>query len=37
VPLSLRLGVGEPVVVTLKAPAAPTVKIVLLALVITGD
>ncbi len=36
VPVSLRLGVGEPVVVTVKLPAAPTVKLVLSALVIAG-
>jgi hypothetical protein len=35
-PDSLRAGVGEPVVVTVKVPAAPTVKVVLLALVIVG-
>ena len=33
-PDSLRAGVGEPVVVTVKLPAAPTEKVVLLALVI---
>src|SRR5690242_15722251 len=32
-PPSLRLGVGKPRVVTLKLPAVPTVKVVLLALV----
>ena len=32
-PFSVRLGVGEPVVVTVKVLAAPTVKVVLLALV----
>ena len=31
-----RAGVGEPVVVTVKLPAAPTEKVVLLALVILG-
>ena len=36
VPDSLKDGVGVPVVVTVKLPAAPTVKIVLLALVIVG-
>ncbi len=30
-PVSLRLGVGEAVVVTVKLPAPPTVKVVLLA------
>jgi len=35
-PDSLRAGVGEPVVVTLKVPAVPTVKVVLVALVILG-
>jgi hypothetical protein len=35
-PDSLRVGVGEPVVVTEKVPAVPTVKVVLLALVILG-
>ena len=35
-PDSVRAGVGEPVVVTVKLPAVPTVKIVLLALVIVG-
>ena len=35
-PDSLRLGVGDPVVVTEKVPAVPTVKVVLLALVIDG-
>jgi hypothetical protein len=35
-PDSLRAGVGEPVVVTVKLPAAPTEKVVLLALVILG-
>jgi hypothetical protein len=36
VPDSLKDGVGVPVVVTVKLPAAPTVKIALLALVIVG-
>ena len=36
VPLSLSVGVGKPVVVTVKLPAAPTVKVVLLALVMAG-
>ena len=36
VPLSLSVGVGTPVVVTVKVPAAPTVKVVLLALVMAG-
>jgi hypothetical protein len=35
-PDSLRVGVGEPLVVTEKVPAVPTVKVVLLALVILG-
>src|SRR5258708_35463257 len=35
-PTSLSVGVGEPVVVTVKLPAAPTVKVVLLALVMAG-
>jgi len=35
-PDSLSAGVGEPVVVTAKVPAVPTVKLVLLALVIAG-
>jgi hypothetical protein len=35
-PDSLKAGVGEPVVVTEKVPAVPTVKVVLLALVILG-
>src|SRR5208337_3558153 len=35
-PVSLRLGVGEPVAVTVKLPAAPTVKAALLALVMAG-
>jgi hypothetical protein len=36
VPVSARVGVGEPVEVTLNVPAAPAVKVVLLALVICG-
>ena len=36
VPVSVRVGVGVPVVVTENVPAAPTVNVVLLALVITG-
>ena len=36
VPVSLSAGVGEPVVVTVKLPAVPTVKVVLLALVMAG-
>ena len=36
VPLSLSVGVGKPVVVTVKLPAAPTVKVVLLALVMAA-
>jgi hypothetical protein len=35
-PDSFRAGDGEPVVVTVKFPAVPTVKVVLLALVIDG-
>ena len=36
VPVSLRLGVGTPLAVTVKLPALPTVKVVLVALVIAG-
>jgi hypothetical protein len=36
VPVSASVGVGDPVVVTVKLPAAPTVNVVLLALVIAG-
>jgi hypothetical protein len=36
VPVSVSDGVGDPVVVTLKLPAAPTVNVVLFALVIVG-
>src|SRR5262245_1445567 len=35
-PLSLKVGVGEPVAVTVKVPALPTVNVVLFALVIAG-
>ena len=35
-PLSVSAGVGKPVVVTVKLPAVPTVKVVLLALVMAG-
>ena len=35
-PDSVRLGLGEPVVVTVNVPALPTVKVVLFALVIAG-
>ena len=35
-PVSARVGVGVPVVVTVNDPAVPTVNVVLLALVITG-
>ena len=35
-PLSLSAGVGKPLVVTVKLPAVPTVKVVVLALVIVG-
>jgi len=36
VPASVRVGVGDPVVVTVKLPAAPTVNVLLFALVIAG-
>ena len=36
-PDSVRVGVGEPVVVTVKLPAVPTLNVVLLALVIVGE
>ena len=36
VPVSVRVGVGVPVVVIENVPAVPTVNVVLLALVITG-
>jgi hypothetical protein len=36
VPVSVNVGVGDPVVVTVKLPAVPTVNVVLLALVIAG-
>jgi len=36
VPVSVRDGVGVPVVVTVKLPAVPTINVVLLALVIAG-
>jgi hypothetical protein len=36
VPLSLRVGAGKPVPVTVNAPAVPTVKVILLALVMAG-
>jgi len=36
VPLSLRVGVGKPVAVTVNEPAVPTVNVVLLALVMAG-
>src|SRR6266850_42883 len=35
-PVSLRVGLGVPVAVTVNVPAVPTVNVVLLALVITG-
>ena len=35
-PVSVSDGVGDPVVVTVKLPAVPTVNVVLLALVIAG-
>src|SRR5207245_3753352 len=36
VPVSLKVGVGKPVAVTVKLPAVPTVNVVLLALVMVG-
>jgi hypothetical protein len=36
VPLSLKVGAGKPVSVTVNVPAAPTVKVVLFALVMAG-
>jgi hypothetical protein len=36
VPVSDSVGAGDPVVVTVKLPAVPTVKVVVLALVIAG-
>jgi hypothetical protein len=36
VPVSVSVGAGDPVVVTVKLPAVPTVNVVLLALVIVG-
>src|SRR6267378_2489101 len=36
VPVSLRVGVGKPVAVTVNEPAVPTVNVVLLALVMAG-
>src|ERR1700691_617841 len=36
VPVSLSVGVGEPVAVTVNVPAVPTTKLVLFALVIAG-
>ena len=36
VPVSVSAGVGKPVVVTVKLPAVPVVKVVLPALVIAG-
>ena len=36
VPVCVSVGVGVPVVVTVKLPAVPTVNVVLLALVIAG-
>ena len=36
-PDSVRDGVGDPVVVTVKLPAVPTVNVVLFVLVIAGD
>jgi len=35
-PVSLKVGLGVPVAVTVKVPGVPTVNVVLLALVITG-
>jgi hypothetical protein len=37
VPVSVNEGVGDPVAVTVKLPAVPTVNVVLLALVILAD
>ena len=36
VPVSLRVGAGEPVAVTVNVPIVPTVNVVLLALVMAG-
>jgi hypothetical protein len=36
VPVSASVGVGDPVVVTVKLPAVPTVNVALFALVIAG-
>jgi hypothetical protein len=36
-PVMERVGAGEPVAVTVNVPATPLVKLVLLALVMTGD
>ena len=36
VPARLRVGVGEPAVVTVKLPGVPVVKVVALALVMAG-
>ena len=35
-PVSVRVGAGKPVAVTVKDPAAPTLNVVLFALVIAG-
>ncbi|HEU5423105.1 MAG TPA: hypothetical protein VFU72_06155 [Nitrolancea sp.] len=35
-PVALKLGAGEPVAVSVKRSACPTLKVVLLALVIAG-
>jgi hypothetical protein len=35
-PVSLNVGVGEPVAVTANVPAVPTVKVVVFALVMAG-
>jgi hypothetical protein len=35
-PICIKAGIGDPVVVTVNDPAVPTVKVVLLALVIVG-
>jgi len=36
VPVSVSVGVGAPVVVTVKLPAVPTINVMLFPLVITG-
>ena len=37
VPVSVSVGVGKPVVVTVNVPGVPTVKVVLLGLVMAGQ